>query len=390
MICFESSKLSSGDSGELFVNLQPPPQLCPAAEGGAAGSGACTPLSDSTLAYFHRVNGAGSCEPERGAGAATGAGAEAPLGGLFARLARLQGGPPRLPAFPVVFDMTSTKTLLAISRLNRGSRISRRKRTPGGSSGTTGGGGGAEHCPLDLSAGGESAAKRARLSASPSLKSDCDERDRASNDERLEARGECLCAEAQARLAAWTVDDVCDFVTSIDICAEYAPRHPRVRLSDRVSLMSFPAARARRVSRRRLRPATGLAVRVFRSRNGRAPCRSSVGFSESTFSDGCDESRIRKYNKLDHSLHKFFSVITSDAIIIIAAQLTAAPPRRERTPNERKRHNPIVIVYAATIKTSPVTLVIHQAPDAIVIGSARAAAAPAPAPAAARRCWPSR
>lgn len=36
-----------------------------------------------------------------------------------------------------------------------------------------------EHSPLDLSAAGESAAKRARLSASPS---DSDERDRLSND----------------------------------------------------------------------------------------------------------------------------------------------------------------------------------------------------------------
>lgn len=36
-------------------------------------------------------------------------------------------------------------------------------------------------------------------------------------------RSECLCAEARARLSAWTVDDVCDFVSSIDICAEYAP-----------------------------------------------------------------------------------------------------------------------------------------------------------------------
>lgn len=39
-----------------------------------------------------------------------------------------------------------------------------------------------EHSPLDLSAAGESAAKRARLSASPSTRSESDERDRVSND----------------------------------------------------------------------------------------------------------------------------------------------------------------------------------------------------------------
>lgn len=36
-------------------------------------------------------------------------GSEAPLGGLFTKLAKQQGGPPRLPAFPVMLDMSSTK-----------------------------------------------------------------------------------------------------------------------------------------------------------------------------------------------------------------------------------------------------------------------------------------
>lgn len=34
---------------------------------------------------------------------------DAPLGGLFTKLAKQQGGPPRLPAFPVMLDMSSTK-----------------------------------------------------------------------------------------------------------------------------------------------------------------------------------------------------------------------------------------------------------------------------------------
>lgn len=58
-----------------------------------------------------------------------------------------------------------------MSRVGRSGR-SRRKRM-----GTA-----TEHSPLDLSAAGESAAKRARLSASPSTRSESDERDRVSND----------------------------------------------------------------------------------------------------------------------------------------------------------------------------------------------------------------
>lgn len=59
--------------------------------------------------------------------------------------------------------------------MGRGGR-SRRKRVVA-NAGTA-----AEHSPLDLSAGAESAAKRARLSVSPSTRSDSDERDRTSND----------------------------------------------------------------------------------------------------------------------------------------------------------------------------------------------------------------
>lgn len=34
---------------------------------------------------------------------------DTPLGGLFTGLAKKQGGPPRLPAFPDILDMSSTK-----------------------------------------------------------------------------------------------------------------------------------------------------------------------------------------------------------------------------------------------------------------------------------------
>ncbi|XP_039753244.1 uncharacterized protein LOC120628729 isoform X1 [Pararge aegeria] len=204
--------------------------------------------------YFHRING---FAVEQRAPAQTQVDAnDVPVGGLFAKLAKQQGGPPRLPAFPVMLDMSSTKTLLAISRVGRGGR-SRRKRVTG----TT-----TEHSPLDLSAAGESAAKRARLSASPSTRSDGDER--ASNEDRSENR-ECLCAEARARLSAWCVDEVCDFVSSIDICAEYASnfREQRIdgaglpllteeHLTVMLQMKLGPALKLRAVLARRLEPCT--------------------------------------------------------------------------------------------------------------------------------------
>ncbi|VVC91276.1 unnamed protein product, partial [Leptidea sinapis] len=110
--------------------------------------------------YFHRVNGFG-VESRPPAPQDT---SDTPVGGLFAKLAKQQGGPPRMPAFPA---------LLAVTRVGRGGR-SRRKRVGAGAV--------TEHSPLDLSAAGESAAKRARLSASPSTRSDGDERDRVSNE----------------------------------------------------------------------------------------------------------------------------------------------------------------------------------------------------------------
>ncbi|XP_045498648.1 uncharacterized protein LOC123696496 isoform X3 [Colias croceus] len=203
--------------------------------------------------YFHRVNGFG-LEPR--APLPQSDVSDTPVGGLFAKLAQQQGGPPRLPAFPVMMDMSATKTLLAISRVSRTGR-SRRKRVGVGSA--------PEHSPLDLSAAGESAAKRARLSASPSTRSD-DDRDRVSNEDRSETR-DCLCAEARARVSAWSVDDVCDFVGSIDICAEYAPnfREQRIdgaglplltedHLTGMLQMKLGPALKLRAVLARRLEP----------------------------------------------------------------------------------------------------------------------------------------
>ncbi|KAJ0176487.1 hypothetical protein K1T71_007666 [Dendrolimus kikuchii] len=208
--------------------------------------------------YFHRMNGFGVETRATTSPAQTDA-TEAPLGGLWTKLAKQQGGPPRLPAFPVMLDMSSTKTLLAISRVGRGGRSRRKRDTRTGVV--------PEHSPLDLSAAGESAAKRARLSASPSTRSDSDDRDRVSNDDRSEPRSDCMCAEARARLTAMTVDDVCDFVNSIDICAEYASnfREQRIdgaglplltedHLTGMLQMKLGPALKLRAVLIRRLEP----------------------------------------------------------------------------------------------------------------------------------------
>ncbi|XP_045536392.1 uncharacterized protein LOC106717952 isoform X1 [Papilio machaon] len=207
--------------------------------------------------YFHRINGFGVEARAAPPSPVQSDASEVPLGGLFDKLTTQQGGPLRLPAFPPMLDMSSTKTLLAISRVGRSGR-SRRKRLVGNS---------AEHSPLDLSAASESAAKRARLSASPSTRSDSDDRDRVSNEDRSEARGDCLCAEARARLAGWSVDDVHDFVSSIDICAEYASnfREQRIdgaglpllteeHLTGMLQMKLGPALKLRAVVARRLEP----------------------------------------------------------------------------------------------------------------------------------------
>ncbi|KAI5633684.1 SAM domain (Sterile alpha motif) domain-containing protein [Phthorimaea operculella] len=204
--------------------------------------------------YFHRLNGFKTETRAPPSPAQVPDVTDAPLGGLFTKLARQQGGPPRLPAFPVMLDMSSTKTLLAISRAGRGGR-SRRKRI-----GTSA----PEHSPLDLSAAGESAAKRARLSASPSTRSESDDKEGVFSEDRS---SECMCAEARARLQAWSVDEVCEFVGSIDICAEYASnfREQRIdgaglplltedHLTGMLQMKLGPALKLKSVLARRLEP----------------------------------------------------------------------------------------------------------------------------------------
>ncbi|CAH2096004.1 unnamed protein product [Euphydryas editha] len=161
--------------------------------------------------YFHRANGLGidrssTLPPAINSNRTSYCGA-------FSKLMRRRYGTPQAQTLTPAMDVRLAKMLWAVFHIDAGIRL-RRKRSK--ATVTT------EHSPLDLSAAGESAAKRARLSASPSTRSDGDERDRVSNEDRSEAR-ECLCAEARKRLSAWSVDEVCDFVSSIDICAEYAP-----------------------------------------------------------------------------------------------------------------------------------------------------------------------
>ncbi|XP_046965571.1 uncharacterized protein LOC124534006 isoform X1 [Vanessa cardui] len=218
--------------------------------------------------YFHRMNGFGV---DRSPAPTPTDSNDVPVGGLFAKLVKQQGGPPRLPAFPVMIDMSSTKALLAISRVGRGGR-SRRKRVGPGVT--------AEHSPLDLSAAGESAAKRARLSVSPSTRSDGDDRDRVSNEDRSETR-ECLCAEARARLSAWTVDEVCDFVTSIDICAEYATNFREQRI-DGSGLPLLTEEHLTGMLQMKLGPALKLRAVVGRRLESCAQCQATTATATAT------------------------------------------------------------------------------------------------------------
>uniref|UniRef100_A0A182JE07 Uncharacterized protein n=1 Tax=Anopheles atroparvus TaxID=41427 RepID=A0A182JE07_ANOAO len=81
--------------------------------------------------------------------------------------------------------------------------------------------------PLDLSASTPSASKRLRLSSpTPSRHQETSPAPSSTNsqpsaDGSLDLKTTRKCHARVEELAAWTVDNVCDFVASIDICAEY-------------------------------------------------------------------------------------------------------------------------------------------------------------------------
>ncbi|XP_053673893.1 uncharacterized transmembrane protein DDB_G0289901 [Anopheles nili] len=79
--------------------------------------------------------------------------------------------------------------------------------------------------PLDLSATTPSGSKRIKLSPTPSRHQETSPAPSSTNSQpsadSLDLKPTRKCHARVEEIAAWTVDNVCDFVASIDICAEY-------------------------------------------------------------------------------------------------------------------------------------------------------------------------
>uniref|UniRef100_A0A182SQF6 Uncharacterized protein n=1 Tax=Anopheles maculatus TaxID=74869 RepID=A0A182SQF6_9DIPT len=79
--------------------------------------------------------------------------------------------------------------------------------------------------PLDLSASTPSGSKRIKLSPTPSRHQETSPAPSSTNSQpsadSLDLKPIRKCHARVEEISAWTVDNVCDFVASIDICAEY-------------------------------------------------------------------------------------------------------------------------------------------------------------------------
>uniref|UniRef100_A0A8W7NZ77 Uncharacterized protein n=1 Tax=Anopheles coluzzii TaxID=1518534 RepID=A0A8W7NZ77_ANOCL len=79
--------------------------------------------------------------------------------------------------------------------------------------------------PLDLSATTPSGSKRIKLSPTPSRHQETSPAPSSTNSQpsadSLDLKSTRKCHARVEEISAWTVDNVCDFVASIDICAEY-------------------------------------------------------------------------------------------------------------------------------------------------------------------------
>uniref|UniRef100_A0A182NPW8 Uncharacterized protein n=1 Tax=Anopheles dirus TaxID=7168 RepID=A0A182NPW8_9DIPT len=79
--------------------------------------------------------------------------------------------------------------------------------------------------PLDLSASTPSGSKRIKLSPTPSRHQETSPAPSSTNSQpsadSLDLKSTRKCHARVEEIGAWTVDNVCDFVASIDICAEY-------------------------------------------------------------------------------------------------------------------------------------------------------------------------
>lgn len=104
---------------------------------------------------------------------------------------------------PPLIDMSSTQALLAMMRTAKESELQgllknvKRQETSS---------------PLDLSAAAPPPSKRARTKASSG----------SNNNPTNHKRDQSESPRLQEDISNWTVDDVCNFVSGIDICAEYA------------------------------------------------------------------------------------------------------------------------------------------------------------------------
>uniref|UniRef100_A0A182VFM8 Uncharacterized protein n=1 Tax=Anopheles merus TaxID=30066 RepID=A0A182VFM8_ANOME len=83
--------------------------------------------------------------------------------------------------------------------------------------------------PLDLSATTPSGSKRIKLSPTPSRHQETSPAPSSTNSQpsadSLDLKSTRKCHARVEEISAWTVDNVCDFVASIDICAEYVQPH---------------------------------------------------------------------------------------------------------------------------------------------------------------------
>lgn len=107
------------------------------------------------------------------------------------------------PMFPPLIDMSTTQTLLAMVRTAKEVEIQGLLKSA--ATGTIKRNQGDVSSPLDLSAAGPPM-KRPRVKTPSSGKNSDSESPRPQDND----------------IASWSVDDVCNFVSSIDICAEYA------------------------------------------------------------------------------------------------------------------------------------------------------------------------
>ncbi|KFB49263.1 hypothetical protein ZHAS_00017373 [Anopheles sinensis] len=100
--------------------------------------------------------------------------------------------------------------------------------------------------PLDLSASTPSASKRIRLSSpTPSRHQETSPAPSSTNsqpsaDGSLDLKATRKCHARVEELGAWTVDNVCDFVASIDICAEYVQVSAKCHRTARARTVSTP------------------------------------------------------------------------------------------------------------------------------------------------------